>query len=823
MRKVSFIGLAILAAGCTNTDTVSQTNESQVTTPYHQQKSQQIIASMTLKNPSAFARNDETTFFTHESLGINSTDPRVKDLVVKNGSQLIPSQNIDTDNDGFVDQLAILNNFSAGQSIQLTISPDPLLSAQASFEKRTQAEISRKVGGQWQGKKYIGGYFENVDELVTPPQYTDHSEYIRYEGTGLESNKVGYRFYMDWRNGFDIFGKTKDQIALHNIGLDGYASYHEMQDWGMDILKVGKSLGMGGYGYWNGKSVERVSKVDSWRSKIIENGPVYSSIQLDYRGWAVDGKKVDLISRMSMTAGSRLVNVRLSTSEKVDNLAVGLVKHPNTTWLQGETNVHGTAWVYFASYGKQTLNNDNLGMALFVRKTNIKDITQDENNYVIVTKSNHNALEYYFAAAWQGEQNGIKNQQSFEQYLQQTAQRLTRSIRVDKTTQLGLADKQKPLTAEYALTFAQRLADSELRRKAYDYVYGGFDKMRFRESRYTYTTGLLAQSIDDLEKVTNEFRYKQASEALIGSFITDNGEILTYKKSDFNIDKINSGKMLLRLYQRTGNEKYRLAADKLRAQLHEHPKTSNGAFWHKKKYPHQLWLDGVYMGMPFLAEYSLMFENGASLEEAVHEFEISRQYLRDTKTGLYYHGWDESKSIEWADKNTGLSQEFWSRGMGWLSMAAVDILDYIPPSKPQLRAQMLKIVNELAADLQKYQHSSGTWYQIPNKPDAIGNYLEASASSMFTYFYAKALNKGYIGAEYKPTALKAYQGVVNKFIESHPDGSVSLINLCFVAGLGYGRDGSYDYYMDEPVLANDPKGTGPFIMASAQIARLLNN
>ncbi|WP_228710855.1 glycoside hydrolase family 88 protein [Saccharobesus litoralis] len=774
-----------------------------------------------MTNPSTFARKDEISYFSFEQLGLNPVNPKAKHLVVYQDQTPIPSQTVDTDNDGVHDKLAILAQYQAQQTLALEIKHQ--VKNKPSFTKRTQAEISRKVGGQWQGSKYIGGTFENVSELVPPKHYTDHGEYIRYEGTGIESDKVGYRVYLDWRNGFDIFGKTQDQLALHKIGQDGYKSYHYMADWGMDILKVGKSVGMGGYGYWNGQEVERVSNVDSWRSKIVENGPIYSAFENTYQGWQVTPElKTNLKAQLAMTAGSRLVKVNLATDHKVDNIAIGLVKHKGTELIVDDINVQGTAWVYIGSFGQQSLNKDNLGMGLFIRKNNVKQITQDKNNYVIVTKSNSTLLEYYFAAAWQAEENGISSLGEFKQYLEQTSEKLTRTIRVRKQTALDIADKNKPLTANYALNWAKRLADSEIRRKVYDYVNGGYDKMRFRPSKYTYTTGLLAQSLDDLRQVTGEQRYWDASYAMISSFINEDGSIATYKESDYNIDKINSGKFILRMYDYTGQEKYKTAAGHLRQQLKNHPKTSNGAYWHKKKYPHQLWLDGVYMGMPFLAEYSLLFEGGEHIEDAVHEFEVSKQYLRDPNTGLYFHGWDESKSIEWANKQTGLSQEFWSRGMGWLAMASVDIMDFIPQARPDLREKMLKTINELARDLAKFQHESGTWYQIPNKPNAPGNYLESSASSMFTYFYAKALNKGYIDKQYQDIALKAYQGVVNEFIESHPDGSVSLTNMCFVAGLGFGRDGSYGYYMSEPVLADDPKGTGPFIMASAQIAKLLN-
>jgi len=309
---------------------------------------------------------------------------------------------------------------------------------------------------------------------------------------------------------------------------------------------------------------------------------------------------------------------------------------------------------------------------------------------------------------------------------------------------------------------------------------------------------------------------------VIDSFITSDGDIRTYKLSNHNIDSLNTGNMLLREYQRNPKPEYKKALDLLRKQLAEHPRTSEGAFWHKQIYPHQLWLDGVYMGMPFLANYSKTFEQGHAFDEVVKEFTISRDKLRDPNTGLYYHAWDEAREQNWANKDTGLASQFWGRGLGWLAMALVDVLDIIPEDQTELRQPLLDMATELAEALVKVQDAdTGTWYQILDKPKAPGNYLESSASGMFTYFFAKGVNNGYLDARYKATAIKAYEGLVNEFILVHPDNSVSLVSTCQVAGLGFGRDGSYEYYMSEPVFRNDAKANGPFIMAGVQMAKLL--
>jgi rhamnogalacturonyl hydrolase YesR len=330
------------------------------------------------------------------------------------------------------------------------------------------------------------------------------------------------------------------------------------------------------------------------------------------------------------------------------------------------------------------------------------------------------------------------------------------------------------------------------------------------------------QAYDDLAGATGDKGYAKAAETVIGSFVADDGTIHTYDESKYNIDSINSGRMLLRLYEDTKQEKYKQAAAHLRHQLQNQPRTGEGAFWHKKIYPYQLWLDGVYMGMPFLAHYSALFENGASLEEAVNEFNVVREHLRDPETGLYFHAWDEKKAQEWADPETGRSRFFWSRGVGWLSMALVDTLDYIPEDQKALREPLIGMIRELAPAVVRVQDAqTGVWYQILDQPGRAGNYLESSGSGMFVYMLAKAVNKGYLPESYKEAAVKGYEGILREFIEVHADGTIGITHACSVAGLGYGRDGSYRYYMSEPVVDNDPKALGPFIMAGIEVSKML--
>ena len=788
------------------------------------------VAQIEISNPSEFAREKDPVYFTYYDLGLAAGDARAAAMSAKIGGAALPTQAIDRDGDGKKDGVLALIDFGPGEikRLEFVTGAEP----QAAPPKLTQAEIAHKVGGEWKPrekkpelKEYVGGKWQNVTTLTAPPEHTDHSNFIRYEGPGIESDKVGYRIYLDWRNGFDIFGKKVPAPVLQKVGLDGFESYHHMQDWGMDILKVGESLGAGGFGFWNDKDkkVELVSKVDSWTASIIENGSLYSAFRIVYKGWQVSGKKVDVTADFSMNAGSRAVEVRLKTSEELPNLAIGIVKHPGTEFMEGKKELTGTAYSYAGSYGKQSLNDDLLGMAVLFQHGSREEQKDDKASYVSVMDPSGKDLEYYFVAAWQGEPGGIADKAGFQAYLEQTTQRMTVLPRRRLRTALTRSAVAAPINAEAALGWSKKLADSELARKTLDYRYGGWDANRRRKPKFEYdVVGLQPFAYDELNKVAPNPKYEEVIAKVSGSYVTDTGEIKEYKETEYSIDAIPPGRNLLRLYERTKQEKYKKAVDLLRQQLKKQPKTSEGAFWHKQKYPFQLWLDGVYMGMPFLTSYSAMFEQGKSYDEVVKEFVITRKQLRNPETGLYVHAWDEKKKQNWADPKTGQSKFVWARGLGWYAMAVVDVLDVLPETDAARRKPLLEIVSELAPALAKTQDpETGTWWQIMDKPKAVGNYRESTGSAMFAYFFAKAVRKGYLPKEYQATAVKAYEGLIREFVNVHADGKISMTGQCLVAGLGYGRDGSYGYYMSEPVWENDPKGNGPFILAGIEMYRLL--
>ncbi len=289
--------------------------------------------------------------------------------------------------------------------------------------KKTLAELWYKTGGHFEDGKYIGGTeFKKFNSLWVPDECTDHSFFIKYEGPGWESDKIGYRLYLDWRNAIDIYGKKVDSLVLPSVGQDGYDSYHQMADWGQDILKVGESLGIGTLGFWDGKKAQRVAETDSVFCKIAEDGYDRSEVQIDYYGWKINNTSVDLNTALSIEAGSRATKYSIGYKGNLKKLCTGIVKMEKTELIQG-TGKEG--WNYLATWGKQSLAGDSLGLAVLFRVDQLSDITSDEFSHVVVLNPANNKLEYYFLGAWEQEPGGIKSKKEFIAYLDILAESLS--------------------------------------------------------------------------------------------------------------------------------------------------------------------------------------------------------------------------------------------------------------------------------------------------------------------------------------------------------------------------------------------------------------
>lgn len=366
-----------------------------------------------------------------------------------------------------------------------------------------------------------------------------------------------------------------------------------------------------------------------------------------------------------------------------------------------------------------------------------------------------------------------------------------------------------------AQRYAERFAASEMSRfpEAWQLDHG-------KRLYFGYSQGVGCCAMLKLWKATGDRKYYDYVEQWTDTIVNSEGEIHLYKMDDYNVDFINPGKVLFDVYRETGDKKYKKAMDVLVRQLSRHPRTLEGAFWHKLIYQHQIWLDGLYMASPFLAQYGAEFNKPELIDDAVNQFLICARHTYDPKTGLYHHAWDESHRQRWADKLTGQSPNFWGRSIGWWYMALVDVLDFVPENHPY-RPELLRIINGLAEVLPTYQDADGLWYQVLDQPQREGNFPEASVTSMFMYAYAKAVNKKYIPADYRAVAEKAFKGLTNKLIVENADKTLTLTRCCAVGGLGgkpY-RDGSFEYYIGERMRDNDAKATGPFIMGCVELKR----
>jgi unsaturated rhamnogalacturonyl hydrolase len=339
------------------------------------------------------------------------------------------------------------------------------------------------------------------------------------------------------------------------------------------------------------------------------------------------------------------------------------------------------------------------------------------------------------------------------------------------------------------------------------------------EAQWHYEEGLLMKAVSDTAAAAGKSAYDRFAREWVDRWVTPEGNIHTYRIDEFNLDQIYPGRLLFSVHRDTGQERYLKAIQLLREQLRRQPRTQDGGFWHKRIYPHQMWLDGMYMAGPFYAEYALRFAEPEDFDDIARQIMLIEQKTRDPKTGLMYHGWDASRAQSWADPQTGCSPHFWGRGMGWFAMAVVDVLDYFPGDHPQRGALAAILERAAGAILRVQDNATGLWHQVLDRAGDAGNYLESSASAMFAYAFAKGVRRHWLPADFLAPAVRAFRGLLEHQIRRNADGTVSLEGTCAVAGLGgrpY-RDGSYDYYVGEKPLTNDPKGVGSFILAALEM------
>ncbi|MFZ5368289.1 MAG: glycoside hydrolase family 88/105 protein [Spirochaetota bacterium] len=339
---------------------------------------------------------------------------------------------------------------------------------------------------------------------------------------------------------------------------------------------------------------------------------------------------------------------------------------------------------------------------------------------------------------------------------------------------------------------------------------------------WNYETGLFLLSIWKLGQALQRDTYISYVLNQLDYLVTDDGKINGYKDDEYNLDQINTGKILLEAYDYSKNEKFIGAAFVLRDQLTNQPRTVSKGFWHKKIYPYQIWLDGLYMYGPFAVKWAIMQNEESLIDDVCNQFLLIYEKALDERTGLLRHAWDESKNQRWADPDTGKSPHVWGRAMGWYIMALADVIDILPENYTE-RKKLCNILQALLDTLIQYQNPhEKMWYQIIDKGNTEGNYLETSCSSMFCYGYAKSKKlQIQLKVDGYETAKNIFYGISRKYLKIEQDKVISLGGICKVAGLGGNpyRDGSFSYYISEPVVANDFKGTGPYILAGVELSK----
>ena len=336
---------------------------------------------------------------------------------------------------------------------------------------------------------------------------------------------------------------------------------------------------------------------------------------------------------------------------------------------------------------------------------------------------------------------------------------------------------------------------------------------------WNYIDGCMMIALLNMYRITGEKRYYDFAENFLDYYVFEDGSIRGFKEEEYNLDNICEGRVLFDVYALSGKEKYRKAIDTLYGQILRQPRTHEGNFWHKAIYPNQVWLDGLYMAQVFYARYTTDYEGGKNYADIRRQFRTVREKMFDPETGLYRHGYDASKTAFWAGED-GCSKNPWLRSLGWFSAALIDVTTEIKDD-PEFYEEMAGIAREMAKNLLPYiDKESGMLWQVPNQVGREGNYPETSGSSMVAYFYLKGARLGILDESYAQVGAAIFQAICDRYL-TETEGKLNLGGICLVAGLGpennRRRDGTYEYYISEPIVENDAKGLAPFLMCYTEL------
>jgi len=725
------------------------------------------VVHLQVTNPSAEPRVAETISIKLEEISKFWLAPKQIVLIDASGQPLL-SQLVDTDGDETPNELLFQTELAPNETRNFSLRYG---------QRKLFPREAYRVYGRFVRERHDDFAWEN-DRIAR-----------RMYGSGLE---VWSREPLT-SSGIDAWSKRTQRLVINDWYLTD--DYHHDHGEGADLYSVGKSRGCGGLGIWANDKLHVSSNFT--QSRVLANGPLRLIFELDYPAWAVGKAHVTETKRITLDAGKNfeLHESTFKLNAPHGNLLVGLgiAKHKDSDVVVDPAGRWMLTWEPMAE-------DSHFGCAIVLPGTATGAPQQLDSDYLLVAQAETSSkLSYHAGFGWDRSGN-VADAAAWTNQVAAHARQIANPCTVTVSAAAG------------AIPWSARACESII---AHD--------SQTLTSRWHYDSGFVLTGC--LQSAAKHKHQKLADfvKRTVDGLVARDGTITGYKLDEYNIDAVNMGKVLFPLYEGATDpaerRRYEKAIRSLRAQMKTHPRTKEGGYWHKQVYPHQMWLDGAYMAAPFLAKFAQVFGEPALYDEVAHELELLERHTRDAKSGLLYHGWDESKAQRWANKQTGTSAQFWGRAVGWYAMALVDVLELLSPNHPKHGA-LVAILNRLATAITKVQDpQTGVWWQILDAPKRDKNYRESSATAMFAYALTKGIKHGWLDEKtFAKAAEFAFQGTLEQFIEVDPSGRLELKQVCKVAGLGGDpyRDGSYEYYTTTEVVANDPKGVGAFIVASLE-------
>ena len=744
---------------------------------------------VTVSNPLRAARPVETIALSMaDILKAAPTLQARRTIVVDANGKAVESQLVDLDADGKPDELVFQSTFAAGERKEFVVRAG---------ERRSPTRDDFRVYGRFARERHDDFAWEN-DRVA-------HRMYGPALETWAEEPLTS--------SGVDVWSKRVRRLVVNNWYMTD--NYHQDSGEGADLYSVGKSRGCGGIGVWaDGKLYVSRNFIIS---RVLANGPIRLVFELEYAPWDAAGRMVSETKRITLDAGQAF-NRFESTFQTPGGttplaLGIGIAKHEGGVVRFDKKGGWMRAWEPL----KQ--QNGNLGCAIVASPRLVVEQKASElDSLLIVSAGAGRTATYYVGTAW--DRGGdVADPAAWAEAVEGFARAVSAPLQVSlSAVRVGAA------LAEPTGTDAPARAGSDDRKwsaRTCDSVMSDGPTLT---DKWAYDAGLVLQGCLQVWSATNDSRYLSFVKQSVDHLIDADGNIKGYKLDDYNLDNINMGKVLFSLRAHSASpadaERYRKAIFLLRSQLKTQPRTADRAFWHKLIYPRQMWLDGVYMASPFLAQFAAVFNEPSALDDAALQILAAETHMRDPKSGLLFHGWDETKEQRWANPKTGTSSQFWGRAMGWYAMGIVDVLEFMPKAHPQ-RPAILAVLRRLATAIASVQdRNSGVWWQVLDAPGRPKNYEEASASSMFVYALAKGIKNRWLDPKtFGPVVSRGFRGITETFATTTPGGRVSLKNTCTAAGLGGNpyRDGSFAYYTSVETSTEDFKGLGAFVLASAII------